>query len=177
MIERRQLLEPFGSYQQKRLGFGLTNGPSAYCRLVEKIVSTIPENIAIAFLDDAVIHAKTFDEHIYNLRTTLTAYKKAGLKLSPSKCSFFSSSLTFLGHEVDAQGIRPTKHHVEAIAAWPLPQLKTEAQSFFLGMKGQQTPAGSRAQAVVKSHLIGHTDLVQSQKSCSSQRPSSFKKS
>ena len=64
---------PFGSYQQKRLGFGLTNGPSAYCRLVEKIVSTIPENIAIAFLDDAVIHAKTFDEHIFNLRTTLAA--------------------------------------------------------------------------------------------------------
>ena len=32
------LATPFGTYQQKRLGFGLTNGPAAYCRRVEKVL-------------------------------------------------------------------------------------------------------------------------------------------
>ena len=124
---------PFGSFQQKRLGFGLTNGPSAYCRLVEKILVGIPEGVAIAFLDDAVIHSSTFDKHLANLRLTLAAYQKAGLKLFPDKCSFFSDSLVYLGHEVDRNGIRPTKDHLEAILAWPLPIFKTNARAF-LGM-------------------------------------------
>lgn len=36
--EKTAFATPWGSFQQKRLGFGLTNGPASYCRLVERIL-------------------------------------------------------------------------------------------------------------------------------------------
>ena len=133
--EKTAFATPFGSFQQKRLGFGLTNGPSAYCRLVEKVLRGIPSSVAIGFLDDGVIHSSDFQTHLANLDTTLAAYQAGGLKLSPAKCDFFAEKITFLGHEVSAEGVRPTEEHVKAVKDWPLPRLKTEVRSF-LGAVG-----------------------------------------
>ena len=133
--EKTAFATPFGSFQQKRLGFGLTNGPSAYCRLVEKILRGIPSSVAIGFLDDGMIHSDTFDQHLKNLDRTLKAYQDAGLKLSPSKCHFFGDKVVFLGHEVSAEGVRPTDDHVRAVRDWPLPTLKTQIRGF-LGTAG-----------------------------------------
>ena len=117
------------------LGFGVTNGPPTYCRLVEMVLRGIPYSVAIGFLDDGLIHSDTVQQHIRNLRQVLTAYKDAGLKLSPSKCTFFADKIVFLGHELRQDGIRPTENHVSAILEWPLPQYKTQARAF-LGMTG-----------------------------------------
>ena len=133
--EKTAFATPFGSFQQKRLGFGLTNGPSAYCRLVEKVLRGIPPTVAIGFMDDGVIHSSDFATHLTNLDITLAAYQAGGLKLSPAKCDFFAEKITFLGHEVSAAGVRPTEEHVKAVKDWPLPRLKTEIRSF-LGAVG-----------------------------------------
>ena len=133
--EKTAFATPFGQYQQKRLGFGLTNGPSAYCRLVEKILKDIPPLVAIGFLDDGVVHSSDFPTHLRNLKRTLDAYRAAGLRLSVSKCHFFEADITYLGHQINAEGIRPTDDHVKSITKWPLPRYKTEARGF-LGAAG-----------------------------------------
>lgn len=133
--EKTAFSTPFGSFQQKRLGFGVTNGPATYCRLVERVLRDIPSSVAIGFLDDGVIHSRDLRTHFINLRLTLEAYQKAGLKLSPSKCSFFRSSITYLGHTLDHSGIRPTDSYIETVSHWPLPSTKTEARAF-LGVTG-----------------------------------------
>ena len=68
---------PFGQFQQKKLGFGMTNGPAAYCRLVDRILQGLPPGICIGFLDDAVVHSANFDDHLVNLEATLSAYQAA----------------------------------------------------------------------------------------------------
>jgi hypothetical protein len=55
--EKTAFASPYGSFQQKRLGFGLCNGPATYCRLVECILQGIPTTVAVGFLDDGVIHS------------------------------------------------------------------------------------------------------------------------
>jgi hypothetical protein len=75
--EKTAFASPYGSFQQKRLGFGLCNGPATYCRLVERILQGIPTTVAVGFLDDGVIHSRGLDAHIQNLTTTLSAYAKA----------------------------------------------------------------------------------------------------
>ena len=83
--EKTAFATPFGSFQQKRLGFGVTNGPATYCRLVDLVLKNIPDSVAISFLDDGVIHSASLEQHLRNVRRTLAAYKAAGLRLKPEK--------------------------------------------------------------------------------------------
>ena len=46
--EKTAFATPFGSFQQKRLGFGVTNGPATYCRLVDQVLKDIPDSVAIS---------------------------------------------------------------------------------------------------------------------------------
>ena len=87
--EKTAFATPFGSFQQKMLGFGVTNGPPTYCRLVEMVLRGIPSSVAIGFLDDGLIHSRTVKQHVLNLRRVLSAYRDAGLRFSPTKCTFF----------------------------------------------------------------------------------------
>ncbi len=40
--EKTAFATAFGTFQQKRLGFGVTNRPATYCRLVDKVLKDIP---------------------------------------------------------------------------------------------------------------------------------------
>ena len=128
--EKTAFATPFGMYQQRRLGFGLTNGPATYCRLVNKVLEGIPESKVVAFLDDGVVHSPTVEEHFHNLELTLAAYDKAGLRLNPDKCSFFADKVVYLGHLVNRDGIRPTENYVKTVSEWQVPVYKTDARSF-----------------------------------------------
>ena len=118
---------PLGTFQQKSLGFGLTNRPAAYCRLVERVLRNIPPEKALGFMDDGIIHAPDVRTHCDNLKLTLSAYQKA---LSTEKCSFFKDKLIFLGHEISKDGVRPPRHYQDAVARWEMPTTKTGIRSF-----------------------------------------------
>ncbi len=101
--EKTAFATPFGTFQQKRLGFGVTNGPATYCRLVDKVLKDIPMSEALSFIDDGVIHSEGLDWHLENLDKTLKAYTHSGLKLAPHKCTFFTPQIMYLGHVIDQQ--------------------------------------------------------------------------
>ncbi len=157
--EKTAFATPFGSFQQKRLGFGLTNGPATYCRLVDLVLKEIPDSVAVSFLDDGVVHSPDLQSHLDGLRVTLQAYRDAGLKLNPRKCSFFSSEVTYLGHTLDENGVRPMDSYKEAVQKWPLPKLKTEARAF-LGLVGYYRDHIPNYAAIAKpwTEVIGKTD-------------------
>ncbi len=133
--EKTAFATPFRTFQQKRIGFGVTNGLATYCRLVDKVLKDIPPTEALSFVDDGVVHSANLGQHLKNLDKTLNAYRKAGLKLAPQKCSFFSPQITYLGHIVNRHGVRPVDSYVKAVRDWALPKYKTEARAF-LGIVG-----------------------------------------
>ena len=55
---------------------------------------------------------------------------KAGLKLKPSKCEFFKSRITYLGHIVSAAGIEIDPKEIEAVKNWTLPRTVMDVRSF-----------------------------------------------
>ena len=54
----------------------------------------------------------------------------AGLRLKASKCEFFKSRITYLGHVVSKDGIETEKKKVIAIQEWLIPKTVTEVHSF-----------------------------------------------
>ncbi len=132
--EKTAFATPFRTFQQKRLGFGVTNGPATYYQLVDRVLQNIPLLVALSFVDNGIVHSCGLDQHLKNLDKTLQAYSDAGLKLGPRKCTF-SPQITYLGHIVDQHSIKPVASYMEAVRDWPLPKYKTEARAF-LGITG-----------------------------------------
>ena len=122
---------PHGRYSFKRLPYGI-HSASEVCQ--SKIASII-EGIdgALNVQDDIIIWAET--PEILHERTieVLSAIEKSGMKLNESKCQFHKEQITFLGHLVTSEGIRPDPTKIEAINKMPMPTNVKELQRF-LGM-------------------------------------------
>ena len=58
-----------------------------------------------------------------------------GLKLKPSKCNFFRTEISYLGHKVSAAGMEPGTNGLKGIAEIVPPATYTQVQKF-LGTTG-----------------------------------------
>ena len=113
---------PLGFYECVRMPFGLTNAPATFQRLMELCLGELHLDWCIIYLDDIIIFSKNPDDHITRLEGIFEKLAKAGLKLKPSKCEFFCSSLKYLGHIVSKEGIATDPRKIEAIRNWPCPK-------------------------------------------------------
>ncbi|CAB0036283.1 unnamed protein product [Trichogramma brassicae] len=91
--------------------------------------------VFIFFLDDIFIAGKSWTELRPKLVAVLTALREAGLTMNIRKCQFLKSSVTYLGLEVSANGIKPGQGKVEAIKRFPVPKNVHEIRRF-LGLTG-----------------------------------------
>ncbi|XP_061571799.1 NACHT, LRR and PYD domains-containing protein 12-like [Cololabis saira] len=135
--------DAFRKHYEKRTGFfefnrmpqGVTNAPSTFQRLMEKCVGDLHLNEVLVFLDDLIVFSDTLEEHEARLMKVLNRLKDYGLKLSPEKCNFFKSSVKYLGHVVDAQGVHTDPDKVSALRDWPRPSTRKKLKCF-LGFAG-----------------------------------------
>ena len=84
----------------------------------------------IIYLDDISVFSKMPEEYIKRLRGVFEKLSDVGLRLKPSKCEFFKSQITYLGHTVSKGGIETDLKKITAIKEWPVPKTVTEVQSF-----------------------------------------------
>ena len=119
-----------GQFQWRVMPFGLTNGPASFTRLMNLALSGLTWTHCLVYLDDIIIWAPTFEDHLRRLRLVFDRIRAAGLKLKPTKCQFLKKEATFLGHVVSCEGIKTDPEKVKAVETWPMPQDVTELQSF-----------------------------------------------
>ncbi|UYV82739.1 K02A2.6-like, partial [Cordylochernes scorpioides] len=86
--------------------------------------------ICLCYLDDVVVFADNFSDHLARIETVLNCFKKVGLRLNPSKCSFGASKIKILGHQVDQNGIRPDEEKIKAITEFQAPNNLQQVRSF-----------------------------------------------
>ena len=70
------------------------------------------------------------EEHLKWLQGVFDKLAKAGFKLKPSKCEFFKSKITYLGHIVSAAGIKTDPKKIEAVRNWTICRTVTGVCSF-----------------------------------------------
>ncbi|CAM1324956.1 Uncharacterised protein r2_g3383 [Pycnogonum litorale] len=82
------------------------------------------------YLDDVIITGRTVKEHDSKLIKVLTILQNAGLRLRREKCEFSKQSLSYLGHIINSEGIRPRKDKIKAIEEAPKPSNVAELRSY-----------------------------------------------
>ena len=121
---------PFGHYQFKVLGQGLTNAPSVFMRAMQNMFRKQLGKTVFIFLDDILIASKTHEEHIQHVREALQVLRDNKFYAKLSKCEFEKPELKFLGHYVGRNGLRPDPKKTQVVEQWPTPQSVTEVRSF-----------------------------------------------
>ena len=120
-----------GLYRYLRLPFGVSSAPAVFQKAMDTILQGLPQ--VICYLDDILVTGSTPQEHLQNLAVVLERLSQHGIRLKEKKCSFMQESVDYLGHHIDAQGVRTSPSKVEAITKAPAPNNVTELRSF-LGM-------------------------------------------
>lgn len=124
-----------GLYEFSVMPFGLCNAPATFQRLMERVLHDVPFETCLVYLDDVLVHAKTFDELLDKLELVFRRLRAAGLKLSPTKCELCQKSVTYLGHVISPTGIGPDPEKVAAVRDWPTPRNQRDVRSF-IGLCG-----------------------------------------
>ena len=123
-------ISKYGLYEYNVMPFGLCNAPSTFQRCMELVMRGLQWEILLIYLDDLIVFSRTFDEHLERLDQVFTRLYEAGLKLKPSKCFLFKPEVSFLGHVVTKDGIRPQTSKVECMYSWERPRDLTSLRSF-----------------------------------------------
>ena len=117
-----------GLFRYQRLPFGIATAPAIWQRAMSVVLQGC--NGVVYYIDDILVTGKTRSEHEHNLRQVFTRLQQFGLQIQLSKCRFFQESVTYLGHTITREGVRPTQERIYGILNAPRPQNKAELKSF-----------------------------------------------
>lgn len=87
-----------GTYQYKRMPFGLTNTPTSFQRALDRIQTRFQWKTFLIYLDHVIIFSNNVEDHIRHVNDVLSCLAQAGVSLSVKKCSFFTKKVEHIGH-------------------------------------------------------------------------------
>ena len=117
-----------GQYQYKVLSMGLKGGPGSFQRMMELTCKGLVK--VIVYIDDLLIHAATHEEHRQILRKLFARLRFYHLKLNLKKCTFGSTSVSYLGYRLTPEGIMPGTDKLQAIERAPAPTSISQIRAF-----------------------------------------------
>ena len=82
------------------------------------------------YLDDILLTGPTFRDHLESLETVLDHLMKAGFHIKKGKCTFMSSSVTYLGHKIDSEGLHSLSNKVCAVMEAPCPSNPKQLKAY-----------------------------------------------
>jgi len=134
-VDKTAFVTPDGQFEWLQMPFGLTNGPSVYQRMMNKILTPLEDPQIFSYLDDIMIAAQTPEENIEKLRLTFDKLREGNLTMRLGKCRFLQTKIHYLGHEIENGELRPGTEKIPAITNFPTPKNVHEVKQL-LGLIG-----------------------------------------
>jgi hypothetical protein len=105
----------YGLYEYTVMSFGLTNAPTYFMYLINKVFIEYLDKFVVIFIDDILIFSKTEEEHEKHLRMVLEKLRSNQLFAKFSKCEFWLTKVAFPRHVISARGVSvdPSKGRVK----------------------------------------------------------------
>ena len=119
--EKTAIITTLGLYKFLRMPYGLKNAAQCFQRNVHQLLSDLPF-AHFVYMDDVIVGSGNKEDHIRDLRCLFQRMKEADLLLNKDKCVLGRSSIKFLGHIVDSQGISIPPDRVDDIKRFPQPK-------------------------------------------------------
>lgn len=148
---------PFGRYRYCRLPFGVKCASELYQSVMSEMIEDIEG--AEVIMDDILVWGNTLEEHDQRLKKVLDKARKYNLKLSPNKCEFRKAEVTYVGHVLSEQGLKPDYEKLRAVEQMKAPENKKELQHFlgFIQYLAKFLPNMSEVSAPLRELL--HKDI------------------
>ena len=121
---------PQNQYQFKRLPFGLKNAGIAFQKAMQTVLAPFRSSNVVIYIDDILIMTETFEEHLELVNKVLNTLAQYRIKVKVRKCEFFQSEVVFLGHVMNAGGIRKSEEYKKKVEEYPQPKTTTELRRF-----------------------------------------------
>ncbi len=116
---------PDGAFQYRVLPFGSTGPPATFQRLMDRVLRP-HQQYAAAYLDDIVIHSRSWEEHLHHLEAVLQALRAAALTANPNKCSLAQEEANYLGYTVGRGNVKPQSKRLTLSSPGPSPNPRSK---------------------------------------------------
>ena len=120
-VEKMAFITYGGLYEFWVMPFGLCNAPGTFQRCMEAILQGLISKIALVYIDDVIVFSSIFEQHLSDLAKAFQRFRAANVKLKPSKCKFAQLEVIYLGHIVNASGIKLDSSKMDMIEKFPVP--------------------------------------------------------
>lgn len=127
-VAKTAVTTPFGLFEYLKMPFGLRNAAQTFQRHIDTVLKGLP--FVAVYIDDILIASIDPEEHKRHLTIVLQRLHDNNLQLKLSKCHTFVDSVTFLGHHISANGIKPLDSRLKVITDFPKPDNITQLRSF-----------------------------------------------
>ena len=67
------------------------------------------------YLDDFIVFGNTREEFLANMEAVFIRCERAGITLNPSKCRFGMTSIEYVGHTIDKDGISFSRDKLDSV--------------------------------------------------------------
>ncbi|XP_019244792.1 PREDICTED: uncharacterized protein LOC109224724, partial [Nicotiana attenuata] len=76
----------YGHYEFLVMSFGLTNAPTTFMELMNRVLRPYLDMFVIVFIDDILVYSRSQEEHEQHLRVVLQTLRDSQLYANFSKC-------------------------------------------------------------------------------------------
>jgi hypothetical protein len=131
-IPKTASLTRYGLYEYAVMSFGLTNAPAYFMYLMNKVFMEYMDKFVVVFIYDILIFSKMEEEHKKHLRLVLEKLRSNQLYAKFSKCEFWLTEVTFLGHVISTGGVSVDPGKVRDVLNWMPPTNVLVVWSFLM---------------------------------------------
>ena len=125
----------YGHYEFLVMSFGLTNAPTTFMDLMNRVFQLYVDKFFMVFIEDILVYSKDWENHDTHLWVVLETLRKERLYAKLNKCEFWLKKVSFLGHIISEEEIQVDPKKVEVIIEWKPLRNVIEVRSF-LGLAG-----------------------------------------
>lgn len=111
---------------------GLCNAPATFQSLMNPIFYDCVDVLMVVCIDDLFIFCKNEEFHLEHLNIVLSRLNYHELYVSPKKCEFMKSEISFLTIIVGNGGIKVNPKKVEILREWPKHKTLRDVRSFMV---------------------------------------------
>ena len=112
----------YGHYEFLVIPYCLTNTPTAFMDLMNRVFQPYLDRFVIVFIDDILVYSGSPDEHSEHMRIGLQTLREHKLYAKLSKCQFWLDRVVFLGHVISVEGVSVDPHKIEVVVNWKPPK-------------------------------------------------------